>query len=368
MDIETAKTRILRSKWDVISIDKLKYYRKQLNERIEKGYLISFAALWGLVQAAFLNAKPNYSKLTEQRRALNDGQNPLPIYTAINVKDKNISTFEFREWIEFNPYEVGFQKYGAYIRAEDFDSEFYMGKLVKRFPESPVCYLEGIWTNIFSRNLLDGLYWSSSPEEFWDRWVRDMAEKNEENLEDGYTTVYKPPCSSSGKLCEIFNDILTDRPLKGANFNFLEGLEFNYDYLYQNKFIEWKDTVFDSFPRKLTPVEKSLCLIDVGYFVNNSGPPLLKPERNVDVIFAVDYDYYNIFQQTEMMAKYCQVQGIPFPKINLTEEDRKNPKECYVFSDEDPRAPIVVYFPLVNCTFKEYKAPDFFVLAAKIIS
>ncbi|XP_060118337.1 cytosolic phospholipase A2 beta-like [Heteronotia binoei] len=356
--IKIAKNKILRSKWDVISIDKLKYYHKQLTERVEKGHLISFAALWGLVQAAFLNDKPNFNKLTEQRQALNEGQNPLPIYTAINVKDKDISTFEFREWIEFNPYEVGFQKYGAYIRAEDFDSQFYMGKLVKRFPESPICYLEGIWTNIFSRNLLDGLYWSSSPEEFWDRWVRDMAEKDAENsIEDGYTTVYKPPCSSSGKLCEIFNDILTDRPLKGASHNFLEGLEFNNDYLYQNKFIEWKDTVLDGFPGKLTPVEKSLCLIDVGYFVNNSGPPLLKPERDVDVIIAMDYDCYNIFQQTEMIAKYCEVQRIPFPKINLTEEDRKNPKECYVFSDEDPKAPVVVYFPLVNATFKKYKAP-----------
>lgn len=61
-----------------------------------------------------------------------------------------------------------------------------------------------------------------------------------------------------------------------------------------------------------------------------------------------------------MMARYCEVQGIPFPKINLTEEDRKNPKECYVFSDEDPNIPIVVYFPLVNSTFREYKAPGKF--------
>lgn len=56
------------------------------------------------------------------------------------------------------------------------------------------------------------------------------------------------------------------------------------------------DTVLDGFPGKLTPAEKSLCLIDIGYFVNNSGPPLLKPERNVDVIIAVDYDYYGIFK------------------------------------------------------------------------
>lgn len=61
----------------------------------------------------------------------------------------------FAEWIEFNPYEVGFQKYGAYIRTEDFDSPFYMGKLVKRFPESQICYLEG--------NLLAIINWKMQP-------------------------------------------------------------------------------------------------------------------------------------------------------------------------------------------------------------
>ncbi|XP_048340566.1 cytosolic phospholipase A2 beta-like [Sphaerodactylus townsendi] len=357
--IETAKSRIMRSKWDVISIDRLKYFHKELTERIRRGHLISFTALWGLVQAAFLNEIPKNRKITEQRKALNEGQNPFPIYAAINVKDKYISTFDFREWIEFNPYEVGFQKYGAYVRAEDFDSQFFMGKLVKRFSESDICYMEGIWTNICSRNLLDGLYWSSTPDEFWDRWVRDLTEKNDENsLEDGYKTVYKPPCSAAGNLCEIFNDILTDRPLKGASRNFLEGLEFDSDYLNQKKFTKWKDTVLDGCPGKLTPVEKSLCLIDIGYFLNNSAPPLLKPERNVDVIIIVDYDCFDVFKEAEMLAKYCGVQGIPFPKINVTEEDRRNPKECYMFSDEDnPKAPIIVYFPLVNCSFRECKAP-----------
>ncbi|XP_061467329.1 cytosolic phospholipase A2 beta-like isoform X2 [Rhineura floridana] len=319
--IKVVRSQMLKSKYDIISIERLKYYHKELVERVERGHLPSFTALWALVQEAFLHEKPNYSTLSEQRQALNQGQNPLPIYTAINVKDKNVSTFDFREWVEFSPYEVGFQKYGANIRAEDFDSEFFMGKLVKRIPESRICYLEG-------------------------------------EEDEGYVTVYKPPSSGTGKLCEIFNDILTDRPLKGDSHNFLRRLDFDKGYLQQKEFSEWRDTVLDAFPSKLTPVEKSLCLIDIGYFINNSGQPLLKPERNVDILIALDYGINSGFQQTEMMAKYCEVQGIPFPKVDITEEDRKNPKECYVFSDEDnPKAPILLYFPLVNATFKEYKAP-----------
>lgn len=49
----------------------------------------------------------------------------------------------FLEWLEFTPYEVGFQKYGAYIRAEHFGSEFFMGHLMKKIPESRICFLEG---------------------------------------------------------------------------------------------------------------------------------------------------------------------------------------------------------------------------------
>ncbi|XP_078243533.1 cytosolic phospholipase A2 beta [Pogona vitticeps] len=391
--IKQIKSQIMKTKEAIVSIEKLKYYHKELVERVEMGHLPSFTALWALVQEAVLHDKPNDCKLSEQRPALNRGQNPFPIYTAINVKDRHISTFNFREWVDFNPYEVGFPKYGAYIRTENFDSEFFMGKVVKKIPESRVCYLEGIWTNIFSRNLLDGLYWSSTPAEFWERWVKDMTDKRmaidgksagagnrhlaslqpfghslekllasisraEVYSSDGYTTVYKPPSSAAGKLCEIFNDILTDRPLKGATHNFLRSLDLDNDYLQHNEFRQWKDTVLDMSPSKLTPVEKTLCLIDIGYFINNSGPPLLKPERSVDVIIALDYDMGVPFKQAEMLAKYCEVQGIPFPKIEPSEEDRRNPKECYVFSDEDnPKAPIVLCFPLICHTFKEYKAP-----------
>lgn len=42
----------------------------------------------------------------------------------------------------------------------------------------------------------------------------------------------------------------------------------------------------------------------------------------------------------------------------MSEEDEKKPKECYVFLDDDnPKAPIVLHFPLVNDTFQKYKGP-----------
>lgn len=53
-------------------------------------------------------------------------------------------------------------------------------------------------------------------------------------------TIIEPPSCLSGKLYEMFQDIMTKRPLLGKSYNFLRGLEFHKDYIHQKKFIEWK--------------------------------------------------------------------------------------------------------------------------------
>ncbi len=56
--------------------------------------------------------------------------------------------------------------------------------------------------------------------------------------------------------------------------------------------------------------------------------------------------------------EYCADRKIPFPKINLKKVESEPLKEVYVFEDKDnPEAPIVIHFPLVNVSFKQFKAP-----------
>ncbi|KFP85381.1 Cytosolic phospholipase A2 epsilon, partial [Apaloderma vittatum] len=149
--LNDARKHVLKNKFfTCFAPNRLKYYLKELCQRQQEGHQICFTDLWGLIIEAMLHEKEDSHKLTDQQQALNQGQNPLPIYLSLNVKDK-ISDQDFREWVEFTPYEVGFPKYGAFIRAEDFGSEFFMGRLMKKIPESRICFLEGVlllWRNV----------------------------------------------------------------------------------------------------------------------------------------------------------------------------------------------------------------------------
>lgn len=62
-------------------------------------------------------------------------------------------------------------------------------------------------------------------------------------------------------------------------------------------------------------------------------------------------------QPLTQACRYFSEQGIPFPSIDL-KDDEKNLKECYMFDGADtPGAPLLLYFPLVNDTFQKYVAP-----------
>ncbi|XP_058397301.1 cytosolic phospholipase A2 beta isoform X2 [Diceros bicornis minor] len=351
---ELLKTQVTKSKLGVLAPSQLQRYQQELAERARLGYPTCFTNLWALINEALLHDEPHDHKLSDQREALSHGQNPLPIYCAINTKERNLTTFEFAEWVEFSPYEVGFPKYGAFVPSELFGSEFFMGRLTKRLPESRICFLEGIWSNLYAANLQDSLYWSSEPSRFWDHWAQDRASLDKEQVP--LLKIEEPP-TVAGRMAEFFTDLLTRRPLAQATHNFLHGLYFHEDYFQHPHFSTWKATKLDGLPNQLTPAEPHLCLLDVGYFVNTSCPPLLRPTRDVDLILSLDYNLHGAFQ-LQLLGRFCREQGIPFPPISPSPEEQRQPGECHVFSDPScPKAPVVLHFPLVNSSFREHSAP-----------
>ncbi|NWY95009.1 PA24E phospholipase, partial [Loxia curvirostra] len=362
-----ARKQAAKCKMGAFCLKSLRNYYRELSQRTQAGHKTSFIDLWGLMIEAMLNDGKSHHRLSDQRQAVNQGQNPLPIYLALNVKDK-VATKDFREWVEFTPYEVGFLKYGAFIRAEDFGSEFFMGRLMKKLPESRICFMQGMWSSIFSKNLLDAWHTADSSEDFWHRWTQDKVTEIEEQPDlpekpyEMATCVFTP---TSG-LSTTLRDMLTDRPAVSKYHNFLRGFQMHNEYIQHEHFTKWKDTLLDASPNDLRGNSEHLELVDAAFFFETSYPPLMRPERKVDVIIHLNYTGGSQILPLEQACKYFAEQEIPFPCIGLT-EDEKNLKECYMFDGADtPGAPLLLYFPLVNDTFQSYVAPGMSRTAAEM--
>ncbi|NXE64034.1 PA24E phospholipase, partial [Calcarius ornatus] len=362
-----ARKQAAKCKMGAFCLKSLRNYYRELSQRTQAGHKTSFIDLWGLMIEAMLNDGKSHHRLSDQRQAVNQGQNPLPIYLALNVKDK-VATKDFREWVEFTPYEVGFLKYGAFIRAEDFGSEFFMGRLMKKIPESRICFMQGMWSSIFSKNLLDAWHAADNSEDFWHRWTQDKVTEIEEQPDlpekpyEMATCVFTP---TSG-LSTTLRDILTDRPAVSKYHNFLRGFQMHNEYIQHEHFTKWKDTLLDTSPNDLRGNSEHLELVDAAFFFETSYPPLLRPERKVDVIIHLNYTGGSQILPLEQACKYFAEQEIPFPCIGLM-DDEKNLKECYMFDGaETPGAPLLLYFPLVNDTFQKYVAPGMTRTAAEM--
>ncbi|NXQ47319.1 PA24E phospholipase, partial [Catharus fuscescens] len=168
------------------------------------------------------------------------------------------------------------------------------------------------------------------------------------------TYLVTPECGIMG----IIRQILTERVMVSKFYNFLKGFQLHNEYLQSKNFCIWKDTVLEHFPNQLTQTAEFMCLADTAGYIDISYPPLMRPERKVDVVLHLNYSSGSQTLPLEEASKYFQKQGIPFPKIHMSEEEKKNLKECYIFEDtETPEAPTVVFFPLVNDSFRKYKEP-----------
>ncbi|XP_010134619.1 PREDICTED: cytosolic phospholipase A2 epsilon-like [Buceros rhinoceros silvestris] len=352
------RKHVIKSKLHCFSVDHMKYYEKELCERKQEGHKLSFTDLWGLFIDCMLRHQGSTRKLSDQQLAVTQGQNPLPVYLSLNVRD-DFSTLDFKEWVEFTPYEVGFLKYGAFVRSEDFGSEFFMGRLMKKIPESRICFLEGTWSNIFSQNFMDAVYLSGHSEDFWHRWTQGT----EHDIEEHPALPKKPheqtTCLSIPKGClsKTLRDMMTRRPVVSTYHNFLKGLQLHNKYLENERFCMWKDTVLDSSPGQLNERDDYLKLVDTAFFINTSSPPILRPERKVDVILHLNYSGGSQTLPLDLFSEYCLEHGIPLPSTDLSQEDQEHLKECYVFEDS-LEAPVLAYLPLVCDTFQKYKAPN----------
>ncbi|CAJ0911753.1 2227_t:CDS:2 [Entrophospora sp. SA101] len=106
-------------------------------------------------------------KLSEQKRFLEGGKNPLPIYTAIhharpwkdflNKEDASLienynqilknhhNQKDHYRWFEFTPFEIGCDEFEAWIPTWSFGRKFELQKNLERIPEQNFALLIGIF-------------------------------------------------------------------------------------------------------------------------------------------------------------------------------------------------------------------------------
>uniref|UniRef100_A0A672R4C2 Phospholipase A2, group IVF, tandem duplicate 2 n=1 Tax=Sinocyclocheilus grahami TaxID=75366 RepID=A0A672R4C2_SINGR len=341
--LESVKQEISKSVFSIFSIEQLRHYKKKMEEREKEGHQVSLVDMWGLAIEYLIQGKKEMGTLSDQQMALSKGQNPLPIYTALNMKN---------EWCEFTPYEVGFTKYGAFIPAQNFGSEYYLGHMIKKLPESGIYSLLGIWSSVFSLSLTQ--LWSAVTGVIpsWASKVGEEVRQTDDKPSTSDTLQVSPMTNLAKKL----SNFLTSRPIISQVFNFLRGFHLHRNYSENCDFTTWKDTHPDAFPNSLTPADATLGLVDTAFVLKSGFPPVLRSNRCADVILSLNYAWEpDHFKQTQ---EYCTDRKIPFPKIDYKKLESEPIREIYVFEDkENLDAPIVIHFPLVNISFKQFKSP-----------
>lgn len=225
--------------------------------------------------------------------SLKNGRRPLPICTAAEV------TYDEQDWIEFTPYEVGSVGLRTFVPTWAFGREFFNGWSRNFAPEQSLGFLMGIWGSAFTASLAEAveqLRLRMITRDFW-----DVAQ---------YITEYPPIGDlrvSPAKVC-----------------NFMYGL---------------KDSPMSNV--------QELTLVDAGVDFNLPFPPLLRDERNIDIIIACDYSLpVKNGKSLRQAEEYANRNNLKFPKINY-ENIEEN--VISVFKDEsDLSVPVVIYLPLIK--------------------
>ncbi|KAH1182086.1 hypothetical protein KIL84_009840 [Mauremys mutica] len=91
-------------------------------------------------------SKLDKGHLSEQQSSSENGNNPYPIYAAVDERSfSKVTEYSPATWFEFTPHEASFLGYGASVPMEYFGSEYKNGELKKQKEEKNMSYLQGLW-------------------------------------------------------------------------------------------------------------------------------------------------------------------------------------------------------------------------------
>ncbi|KAK7901745.1 hypothetical protein WMY93_018514 [Mugilogobius chulae] len=312
--IRQNKQQMTKSTLSAFSMEQMKYYYSEMEQKEKQGHLVSYIDMAGLILEHLVFGQKTVSTLSDQQKTVKNAQNPLPIYTAVNIKDALNGNQAEAEWVEFTPFEV---------EASGDPPALPHGHLEQRFLPEPDVSVAG--------SDRQRPQWTPEQTE-----VDNIGQGNEPSTLD---TLRLSPESGLGAS---FSGFFKNRPIINETFNFTRGLSLHQNYCENTNFLAWKDSHPDAFPNQLTPSDPTLHLIDSGHSINIGCPPVLRPERHVDLIIVLSYswDPDNVFKVLEKTSEFCEEHKVDFPSADYKDLKKQPQREVYVFEDsENPKAP-----------------------------
>ncbi|XP_060074734.1 cytosolic phospholipase A2-like [Ylistrum balloti] len=417
---EELKSNIDSSPFYLLGPNSMYSYVSRIMEKRRQGQPVSFTDFFGHLVGETLLKNRQHTKLSDQKEKIRNADIPMPLYTCLHVK-KSVSAMVFHEWMEFTPFEIGLPKYGTFMKSEHFGSKFFMGQLVKQYPEQPLHFLQGVWGSAFciqfkrllkddkrtdecriiqeereelERELLQELDTQTDEESESSETEAEEEERKRKQIQQkgrrksSVTSVnsrrgstasinsMKDTDSNKGFIRSMFGKVLdsTGNYLLGSIegraakvHSFMRGLSLYKVYPFSPftsidegaEGMDQFDGIFEMYPTNM----KKLYVVDGGLTFNSPFPLLLRPQRQVDLLLSFDFsarqsDSTPPFKEIKLAEKWARLNNVPFPEIDLKRFDREGMKECYVFQNHnDPRCPIVLHFVLANITFRDEKMP-----------
>ncbi|GIY89321.1 cytosolic phospholipase A2 [Caerostris darwini] len=408
--LDEMKMNVRHSPFWLLSPRSMYRYISNIKEKHKNGQPVSFTDFFGYLLGDTLLKGRSQVHLSEQKEKVNNGAAPLPLYTCLHVKS-NVSAKVFQDWLEFSPYEIGIAKYAAFMRTEDFGCKFFKGRIVRRFPESPLHYLQGIWGSAFCilfKRLLqertklsidlnsvpatdsddDEMYFDAEEEfaheeddlrdalgklDFSCDETDDIPSDNEDEASEDSCSTETDGGHKHGIWKDFVNNICSNTILDtrkgraGCILNPLRGLSLIpcFSFSPYSPTSPNDNTLFKGLTEPAPTDSKTLYLVDGGLTFNLPFPLLLRPQRSVDLFLTFDFssregDHTYPFKELLLSEKWARINNCPFPPIHdlVSEYIKQPPKECYVFKHPtNELCPIIIHFPLYNLSFKKFKQP-----------
>ncbi|XP_048042478.1 cytosolic phospholipase A2 zeta-like [Megalobrama amblycephala] len=345
--------------------------------------IFSLTDFWAAMVVTTFVKEIDEHTLTEQWNQ--QSKDPLPIYTVIDKKSKQIK--EADPWFEFTPHEAGYSLIGAFLRVFNFGSQLENGSMIKKQPEIDMLYLQGlcgsaladgeeivkvikfIWQHIkgFFKNLFPtikkileetGKDPDSPPADKFCQVLLDLVDmnlyvldgKDPSAFDESIRTMLKDLAEGKGQL--IFPVGKLDLGDKEAAKLYMERYTMDVSKYLSLWFKFWPFVSDEAVPAPLLESE-TRDFEDAGLLLNSPYFSVLRKERNIDLIISLDFSGGDPFMTVREADDMCKEQNIPFPEVIIPPGDLEKPKDFYVFKGQN--VPTVIHIPLfnvVNCEGK----------------